>query len=152
MDEWGYPQETVFQFILGRQGPHDVKPGVVDSGVVTRTLIATVRYTMAAKVRTGVVGAGLAATVFHIPLLLSLPELYVVQAVVERTPPAEVQPEGTIARKFGINTKLYHAFNELLEDPEVELVSLLAQGRSDYSIRSRSLLRPQMRLTISLAK
>jgi predicted dehydrogenase len=80
---------------------------------------------MASPIRTAVIGAGLAATVFHVPLVLSLPELFVLHSVVERTPPAEMQPEGTIAKKFGVQVKLVHKIEDVLSDPGVELVSLL---------------------------
>jgi predicted dehydrogenase len=71
-----------------------------------------------------VIGAGLAATVFHAPSVLSLSGLFVLHSVVERSPPAEVQPEGTIAKKFGVSVKLFHSLDDVLNDPGVELVSL----------------------------
>ena len=79
---------------------------------------------MAKPIRTAVIGAGLAATVFHVPLTLSLPELFTLHSVVERTPPAAMQPEGTIAKKFGVKVKLVHKFEDVLADPDVELVRL----------------------------
>lgn len=78
---------------------------------------------MHSPVRTAIVGAGLAATVFHAPLVLSS-GLFVLHSVVERTPPAEVQPEGTIAKKFAVSVKLSHSMDDVLNDPGVELVSL----------------------------
>lgn len=81
---------------------------------------------MQSPVRTALVGAGLAATVFHGPLALSLPSLFVLHSVVERSPPAEVQPEGTIARRFGQkNLKLVNRYEDVLSDPDVELVEFL---------------------------
>lgn len=77
---------------------------------------------MSTPIRTAVVGAGLAAQVFHVPLVLSLPDLFLLHTAVERTPPAEVQPEGTIAKKFGVKVNLVNKFEKVLEDPEVELV------------------------------
>ena len=79
---------------------------------------------MAKPIRTAIIGAGLAATVFHVPLTLSLPELFTLHSVVERTPPAEMQPEGTVARKFGVKVNLVNKFEAVLADPDVELVGI----------------------------
>jgi predicted dehydrogenase len=79
---------------------------------------------MHSPVRTSVIGVGLAATAFHVPLVLISQSLFVLHSVVERNPPAEVQPEGTIAKKFGVSVKLVHSLDDVLNDPEVELVSL----------------------------
>jgi predicted dehydrogenase len=80
---------------------------------------------MSTPIRTAVIGAGLAAQVFHVPLILSLPDLFVLHSVVERSPPAEVQPEGTIGKKFGVKVNLVSRFEKVLEDPEIELVCFL---------------------------
>lgn len=94
---------------------------------------------MATPIRTAVVGAGLAATVFHVPLVLSLPELFVLHSVVERTPPAEMQPEGTIAKKFGVQVKLVHKFEDVLSDPRVELVIIATPNSTHYGFAKAAL-------------
>jgi predicted dehydrogenase len=76
---------------------------------------------MTRPIRTAVIGAGLAATVFHVPLTLSLPELFTLHSVVERTPP---EPEGTVAKKFGVKVNLKTKIEDVLADPDVELVRL----------------------------
>lgn len=68
-------------------------------------------------IRTAVVGVGLAGTVFHLPLLAALPELFVVHTVVERNP-----QNGGKARKLGLNAKVVRSYEEILADSEIELV------------------------------
>lgn len=89
-------------------------------------------------IRTAVVGAGLAATVFHVPLVLSLPLLFNLFAVVERTPPAQA-PEGTIAKKFGVKPKLYTRLEDLLDDPEVELVIVATPNSTHFEFSKKAL-------------
>jgi len=69
-------------------------------------------------IQTAVVGVGLAGTVFHLPLLVALPDLFTVRTVVERNP----QQEGGKARNFGISPRVARSFDEVLADPEIELV------------------------------
>lgn len=71
-------------------------------------------------IRTAVVGVGLSGTVFHLPFLVALPELFTVRIVVERNP----QQEGGKAKRFGISPKVVNTFDEVLADSDVELVSL----------------------------
>ncbi len=81
---------------------------------------------MATPIRTAVIGAGLAATAFHVPLVLSLPELFTLHSVVERTPPPE-RPEGTVAAKFGVKVNLVHKYEDILSNQDIELVRRLRQ-------------------------
>lgn len=69
-------------------------------------------------IRAAVVGVGLAGTVFHLPLLAALPDLFIVHTVVERNP----QEKGGKARNFGLNPKVVSTIEEALTDAEVELV------------------------------
>lgn len=69
-------------------------------------------------IRAAVVGVGLAGTVFHLPLLAALPDLFIVHTVVERNP----QEKGGKARNFGLNPKVVSTIEEALADAEVELV------------------------------
>jgi hypothetical protein len=68
-------------------------------------------------IRTAVVGVGLAGTVFHLPLLAALPDLFAVHTVVERNP-----QEGGKAQKFGLSPKVVGSYEEVLADSKVELV------------------------------
>lgn len=76
---------------------------------------------MSQPIKTSVVGSGLAARVFHVPLVLAHPSLFQLYSVVERSPPND-KPEGTIAHAFNIKTKLVNRYEDATNDPEVELV------------------------------
>jgi predicted dehydrogenase len=69
-------------------------------------------------INTAVIGVGLAGTVFHLPLLVALPDLFNITVVVERNP----QEEGGKARKFGIKPRIVPTIEEALGDPAVEFV------------------------------
>ncbi|KAG8828994.1 hypothetical protein FRC17_007227 [Serendipita sp. 399] len=90
-------------------------------------------------IRVSVVGAGLGATVFHVPLVLSSPDLFTLHSVVERTPPAEMQPEGTIAKKFNVKTKLVNKFENVLSDNAVELVIITTPNSTHYEFAKAAL-------------
>ncbi|KAG8783485.1 hypothetical protein FRC15_005093 [Serendipita sp. 397] len=90
-------------------------------------------------IRVSVVGAGLGATVFHVPLVLSSPDLFILHSVVERTPPAEMQPEGTIAKKFNVKTKLVNKFEDVLSDEAVELVIITTPNSTHYGFAKAAL-------------
>lgn len=77
---------------------------------------------MARPIRTAVIGAGLAATAFHVPLVLSLPDLFELHSVVERTPKT---PEGAVATKFKIRVNLVNKYEDVLSNPDIELVRRL---------------------------
>ena len=89
-------------------------------------------------IRAAVVGAGLAATVFHVPLVLSFPTLFNLVAVVERTPPADA-PEGTIAKKFGVQPKLYNKLEDVLNDPHVELIVVATPNSTHFEFAKKAL-------------
>ena len=76
---------------------------------------------MSQPIKTSVVGSGLSARAFHVPLVLAHPSLFQLYSVVERSPPSD-KPEGTIAHAFNIKTKLVNRHEDATNDPEVELV------------------------------
>jgi predicted dehydrogenase len=76
---------------------------------------------MSRPIKTSIVGSGLAARAFHVPLVLVHPSLFQLHSVVERVPPSD-KPEGTIAHAFNIKTKLVNRYEDVTDDPEVELV------------------------------
>jgi predicted dehydrogenase len=64
-----------------------------------------------------VVGYGLSAKVFHIPLILALPNDFKLYGIVQRSP----KPEDD-ALKDHPGTKSYSAFDESIADPEVDVI------------------------------
>lgn len=93
---------------------------------------------MTNPIRTGVVGAGLAATAFHVPLVLSLPELFVLHSVVERTPPAD-RPQGTVASKFEVSVNLVRKYEDLLSNPDIELIIIATPNATHYNFAKAAL-------------
>ncbi|KIJ56753.1 hypothetical protein M422DRAFT_57398 [Sphaerobolus stellatus SS14] len=79
-------------------------------------------------IKTAVVGVGLAGTVFHLPLLVALPELFEVTVVVERNP----QQEGGKAAKFGLKPKVVATIEEAVADPDVEFVVIGTPNATHY--------------------
>ncbi|KAG8867304.1 hypothetical protein FRC20_006159 [Serendipita sp. 405] len=107
--------------------------------VISTTPKAQERMSQRELIRVSVVGAGLGATVFHVPLVLSSPDLFILHSVVERTPPAEMQPEGTIAKKFNVKTKLVNKFEDVLSDEAVELVIITTPNSTHYGFAKAAL-------------
>lgn len=87
---------------------------------------------MAAPIRTAVIGTGMSATVFHIPFILSLPSLFALHAVVERS----ATPTKSIARdRYGSrvpNLKVVNTLDEVLNDDEVKLVVISTPNSTHF--------------------
>ena len=81
---------------------------------------------MSRPIKTSVVGSGLSARAFHVPLVLAHPSLFHLYSVVERSPPSD-KPEGTIAHAFNIKIKLVNRYEDVTNDSEVELVAWVEQ-------------------------
>ena len=77
----------------------------------------------------GVVGYGMSAKVFHIPLIQVLPNDFKLYAIVQRSP----QP-GNDCSKDHPYTKHYSATDQLLEDPAVDVVIVTTTPSSHYDI------------------
>ncbi|KZF19103.1 NAD binding Rossmann fold oxidoreductase [Xylona heveae TC161] len=81
----------------------------------------------------GVVGYGMSAKVFHIPLITSLPELKL-YAIVQRHP----KPEDD-AEKDHPGIKSYRSTEELVKDPAVDVVVITTVPETHYSLASLAL-------------
>ncbi|GJJ07518.1 hypothetical protein Clacol_001720 [Clathrus columnatus] len=86
-------------------------------------------------IKTAVIGVGLAGMVFHLPLLVALPDLFDVCVVVERNS----QQEGGKARKFGINPKVVETVEQAILDPEIELVIIGTPNATHYPFAKAAL-------------
>lgn len=88
---------------------------------------------MSQPIKTSIVGSGWAARAFHVPLVLAHSSFFQLFSVVERSPPSD-KPEGTIAHAFNIKTKLVNRYEDVTDDPEVELVRPAEQsmGRTGH--------------------
>lgn len=70
-------------------------------------------------INTCVLGVGLAGLTFHVPFILGLPELFTLHSVLERNPQS---PGGKVHDRFGVSTKIHRTLEDVLADPEVELI------------------------------
>ncbi|KAJ3818622.1 hypothetical protein F5878DRAFT_728729 [Lentinula raphanica] len=80
------------------------------------------------------IGAGLATLTFHVPFILALPSLFTLHSVLERNP---LSPSGTICDRFKLSSsqvKLYQTLDEVLSDPEIELVLIGTPNDTHYAL------------------
>lgn len=82
-----------------------------------------------APIRTAVIGYGLSAKIFHIPFILSLPSLYTLHGIVQRSPTAE----NSAATAFP-TAKVYKSTDEMLADADVDLVIITAIPSAHYAL------------------
>jgi predicted dehydrogenase len=74
-------------------------------------------------VQVALIGLGIAGTVFHTPLVLSLPSLFTLRYVVDITGDPTADKDAFV-RKYGPDAKFTSKFEDVLSDPEVEIVRL----------------------------
>jgi len=87
-------------------------------------------------IRTCVLGTGLAAFAFHVPFLIALPELFSLNAVLERNPKAE---GGKLQERFGITATVYRTLDEVLNDKDIELIIIATPNDTHYEFARKSL-------------
>jgi hypothetical protein len=73
---------------------------------------------MPQPIRTCVLGVGLAGLTFHIPFILAS-ESFTLVSVLERNPTSE---GGKLHQRFGVTAKIHNTFEQVLADPQVQLV------------------------------
>jgi predicted dehydrogenase len=87
-------------------------------------------------IKTCVLGVGLAGLTFHVPFVLALPELFTLTAVLERNPQT---PGGKVQQRFGVTTKIHRTIEEVVNDPEVELVIVGTPNDTHYPLAKAAL-------------
>ncbi|KZT72719.1 NAD(P)-binding protein [Daedalea quercina L-15889] len=91
-------------------------------------------------IKMGVVGVGFGGLTFHIPFILALSQHYILHAVVERNPSA---PGGRIKERFGGDVagrvKIYRTYEELVHDPEVELIVVTTPNHTHFEFAKQAL-------------
>ena len=85
------------------------------------------------KYHVGIIGYGFSAKVFHIPLLLAVPDLHL-YAIVQRTPKPDDDPE-----KDHPGTQRYGSSDELFNDPKVDIVIVTTAPDSHYELAEKAL-------------
>lgn len=91
---------------------------------------------MTRPISTCVLGLGLAGLTFHVPFILSLPEIFTLHSVLERNPRTE---GGKVKERFGVTTKIYRSLDDVLADPEIELVIVGTPNDTHYSFAKAAL-------------
>lgn len=91
-------------------------------------------------IKSAVLGVGLGGMTFHIPFVLALPQYFKLHAVLERSPSS---PGGKLAARFGAEAangvKIYRTYEEVLSDPEVELVCISTPSETHYALAKLAL-------------
>ncbi|RDB22861.1 putative oxidoreductase C26H5.09c [Hypsizygus marmoreus] len=91
---------------------------------------------MARPIKTCVLGVGLAGLTFHVPFILALPEIFTLQSVLERNPQTS---GGKVHDRFGVTVKIHRSLEQVLEDPEIELVIVGTPNQTHYSFAKAAL-------------
>lgn len=89
-----------------------------------------------APIKTCVLGTGLSGLTFQVPFILALPDLFSLYAVLERNPSSE---GGKVKDRFGILTKIYRNFEDVLADDEIELIIVSTPNATHFEFAKRSL-------------
>ncbi|KAI0824645.1 oxidoreductase [Trametes gibbosa] len=93
-----------------------------------------------APIKTCVLGVGLGGLTFHIPFVLSRPSLFKLHAVMERNPKT---PGGKLQARFGEEAAkgviIHHTVEDVLADPEVELVVITTPSETHYELAKKAL-------------
>ena len=87
-------------------------------------------------IRTCVLGTGLAGLTFHVPFILALPELFSLNAVLERSPKTE---GGKLQERFGVTATVYTSLDDVLNDKEIELIVIATPNETHYEFAKKSL-------------
>ncbi|KAJ7095251.1 hypothetical protein B0H15DRAFT_828701 [Mycena belliarum] len=91
---------------------------------------------MSAPIKTCVLGVGLAGLTFHVPFVLALPESFTLVSVLERNPKSE---GGKLFDRFGVTAKIHNTLEQVLADPEVELVIIGTPNSTHYAYAKAAL-------------
>jgi predicted dehydrogenase len=87
-------------------------------------------------IRTCVLGTGLAGLTFHVPFILALPELFSLNAVLERSPKTE---GGKLQERFGVAATVYATLDDVLNDEDIELIVIATPNETHYEFAKKSL-------------
>ena len=87
-------------------------------------------------IRTCVLGTGLAGLTFHVPFILALPELFSLNAILERNPKTE---GGKLQERFGVTATVYTTLDDVLNDKDIELIVIATSNETHHEFAKRSL-------------
>ena len=83
-----------------------------------------------------VLGVGVSGLTFHIPFILALPHLFRLHSVLERN---LAPPAGKVHARFGVQVKVHRSLDDVLADPEIELVIVATPSYTHYDIAKAAL-------------
>jgi len=89
-----------------------------------------------APIRTCLLGVGLAGLTFHAPFILALSEQFTLHSVLERNPKSS---GGKLHEKFGVEVKIHRSLEDVLADPEVELIIVGTPNDTHYKFAKAAL-------------
>lgn len=89
-----------------------------------------------APIRTCVLGTGLSGLTFQVPFILALSDLFTLHSVLERNPQSE---GGRVKDRFGVTTKIYKTFDDVLADKDIELIIVGTPNFTHFEYAKRSL-------------
>ncbi|TFK29349.1 oxidoreductase [Coprinopsis marcescibilis] len=91
---------------------------------------------MSKPINVCVLGVGLAGLTFHVPFILALPQLFTLHSVLERNPKSD---GGKVQQRFNISVKIHNSLENVLEDPEIELVVVATPNDTHYPFAKAAL-------------
>lgn len=91
---------------------------------------------MAKLINTCVLGVGLAGLTFHVPFILALPDVFALHSVLERNPQSS---GGKVHDRFKVSVKIHRTLDQVLSDPEVELVIVSTPNDTHYAFAKAAL-------------
>ncbi|KAG6878111.1 hypothetical protein C0993_012115 [Termitomyces sp. T159_Od127] len=91
---------------------------------------------MSKPINTCVLGVGLAGLTFHVPFVLALPHIFTLHSVLERNPQTS---DGKVYDRFGVSSKIHRTLEQVLADPEIELVIIGTPNQTHYDFAKAAL-------------
>ncbi|PPQ77371.1 hypothetical protein CVT25_010953 [Psilocybe cyanescens] len=91
---------------------------------------------MVRPINTCVLGVGLSGLTFHVPFILALPDTFTLHSVLERNPAAE---GGKVKERFGVTPKIHRSIDQVVADPEIELVIVGTPNNTHYAFAKAAL-------------
>lgn len=91
---------------------------------------------MTRPINTCVLGVGLSGLTFHVPFILALPDIFTLHSVLERNPTTD---GGKVKSRFGVSPRIYTSIDQVLADPDIELVVIGTPNETHYHFAKAAL-------------
>ncbi|PVG04835.1 NAD(P)-binding protein [Serendipita vermifera] len=90
-------------------------------------------------VQVALIGLGIAGTIFHTPLVLSLPNLFTLRYVVDIVGDPSSAGQEAFVEKYGPNAKFTSKFDDVLSDPEIGMVIVASPTYTHFDFTKAAL-------------